>query len=126
MHRLRKSLSDLYLTALSLSRFSFSAICSLFLSDDPSCREQCVVSLFSSAISVDVEVCSTSIVGVSSSRFLLDGILLFPSEDGVVSIFLFLVNLDIYSSLFHLATDQSQYLMVIGDWDEWWFEQSVS
>ena len=75
---------DLYLTALSLSRFSFSAICSLFLSDDPSCREQCVVSLFSSAISVDVEVCSTSIVGVSSSRFLLDGILLFPSEDGVV------------------------------------------
>ena len=30
MHRLRKSLCDLYLTALSLSRFSFSAICSLF------------------------------------------------------------------------------------------------
>ena len=30
MHRLRKSLWDLYFTALSLSRFSFSAICSLF------------------------------------------------------------------------------------------------
>ena len=80
MHRLRKSLCDLYLTALSLSRFSFSAICSLFLSDDPSCCEQFVVSLSSSPISVDVEVCSTSIVGVSSSRFLLDGILLFPSS----------------------------------------------
>ena len=83
MHRLRKSLCDLYLTALSLSRFSFSAICSLFFSDDPSCREQCF-SLFSSPTSVDVEVWSTSIVGVSSSRFLLDVILLFPSSPSLV------------------------------------------
>ena len=84
MHRPRKSLCDLYLAALSLSRFSFSAICSLFLSDDPSCREQCVVSLSSYLISADVEVCSTSIVGVSSSRFLLDGILVFPSSPSSV------------------------------------------
>ena len=82
MHRLRKSLCDLYLTALSLSRFSYSA--SLFFSNDPSCREQCVVSLFSSPTSVDVEVWSPSIVGVSSSRFLLDGILLFPSSPSLV------------------------------------------
>ena len=77
-------LCDLHLSALYLSRFSFSAICSLFLSDDPSCREQFVVSLSSSPTSVDVEVCSTSIVGVSSSRFLLDGILLFPSSPSLV------------------------------------------
>ena len=56
MHRRRKSLYDLYLTAPSLSRFSFSAICSLFFSDDPSCREQRLVLLFSSPTSVDVEV----------------------------------------------------------------------
>ena len=46
--------------------------------------EQCVASLFSSPTGVDVEVCSTSIVGVSSSRFLLDGILLFPSSLSLV------------------------------------------
>ena len=50
MHRLKKFLCDLYLTALSLNQFSFSAICSLFLLDDPSSREQCVVSLYSSQI----------------------------------------------------------------------------
>ena len=77
---LRKFLCDLYLTAFSLSRFSFSAICSLFLLDDLSCHEQCVISLSSSPTSIDVEVCSTSIVGVSSSCFLLDGILLCPSS----------------------------------------------
>ena len=84
MHGLRKSLCDLCLTALSLSRFSFSTIWSLFLTDDPSRCEQCVASLSSSPTKADIEVCSTSIVGVSSSRFLLDGILLFPSSPSLV------------------------------------------
>ena len=84
MHRLRKYLCDLYLTTLSLNRFSFSAICSLVLLNDPSSREQCVASLSSCPTSVGVEVFSTSIVGVSSSRFLLNGILLFPSSPSLV------------------------------------------
>ena len=80
MHQLRKSLYDLYRTALSLSRFCFSAVCSLFLSVDRGCRERCVASLSSSPTSGDVEVCSTSIADTN----IVEGILLFPSSPSLV------------------------------------------
>ena len=61
------------------SIYIFSAIFSLYLSVDCNSSEQCVVSSSPSSSSVDVEVCSTIIVEGSSSGFLFDRILLFPS-----------------------------------------------
>ena len=79
MQRVKKSLWDSYLVTLSLGRLSSSATCSLFLLVACVCCNKDVVWFVSSLTSVHVEVCSTKMFGVCSSRFRFE-VLLFVSS----------------------------------------------
>ena len=79
MQQVQKYLHDSYLVTLSLSKSSFSAICSLFLLVTGVCCYEEVNCFVSALTSVHV-VCSTNMVGVSSSRFLFEVLFLVSSS----------------------------------------------
>ena len=79
MQRVKKSLWDSYLVTFSLRQLSFSATCSLFLLVAGVCCNADVICFVSSLTSVHVEVCSTKMFGVCSSRFLFEVLLFFCS-----------------------------------------------
>ena len=80
MQRVKKSLCDSYLVTFPLRRFSFSAICSLFLLLAGVCYNEHVIWFASLLTIVHVEACSTKMVGVCSSRFLFEVLLLVSSS----------------------------------------------
>ena len=79
MQRVKKSLCSSYLVTFPLRRFSFSAICSLFLLLAGVCYNEHVIWFASLSTIVHVEACSTKMVGVCSSRFLFEVQLLVSS-----------------------------------------------
>ena len=79
MQQVKKSLWDSCLITLSLRRLSFSATSSLFLLVAGVCCNADAICFVSLLTSVHVEVCSTKMFSVCSSRFLLEVLLFFSS-----------------------------------------------
>ena len=77
--RTKKSLCDSHLVTLLSRRLNFNAICSMFLLVASVCCSEDVFWFVPSLTSVHVEACSTKMVGVCSSRFLFEILLLVSS-----------------------------------------------